>query len=142
LLLLQRIFALKLTLATAASFVFTQKNTPGVYLCKSVAEWEAAGGKWHRLLSDYEVERAHLPSKVMPLTNKPTDTTMVCNACGTSINHDGTYNSGDLRPSAFKNLEAHLATPKHKKAMAAAKSKPEFEAAPIAGNACWSSYVR
>ena len=87
------------------------------------------------------MERAKLPSKLMPLT-KPTSHTMVCNVCGTSHNHHLGYNSGDFRPSAFNGLEGHLDTAKHKKAMAAAESNPEWEAAPIVGHACWSSYVR
>ena len=92
-------------------------------------------------MSDEEVERADLPSKLMPLS-QPTSHTMVCNVCGTSHNHHLNYNSGDFRPSAFSNLEAHLDTPKHKNAVAAAESNPEFEAVPIVGRVCWGSYVR
>jgi hypothetical protein len=124
---------LKLTLATAPSFVFTQKNTPGVYLCKTVEEWEKAGGKWFRVLSLGDVQRDGLPSQIMPLT-RPSPRTTVCNVCGTTFNQ--------VVPARFDQLTKHLDCAQHKAAMAAAVANPDWQPAPLVGQASWIEYVR
>jgi hypothetical protein len=64
-------------------------------------------------LSDADVERAKLPSKLMPLT-EPTDNSIVCNVCGTFFKQiPAAMASGDVRPSAFSGLQRHLDCAQH-----------------------------